>query len=227
VLTDTLSALAPELKAKYGSIFLLDISQFRSSIELGSQILLRAMTRSEFNLFSEMFLIDPVAAVNYVIKNNVYGLDFPDLYLAGIDEYICAAISKISGFSSADSLVEGVEYGRANAKTLESAITMYICKAFPSLSPSDVDNMTLNQQMKYVSMAEIMIGQELPYEDFLNPKKPKASKPPRHIMEPPPPDPRFKHSAVNQQAEETHEHVVVTKDNIHEVMKQTREIFRG
>lgn len=235
-----LRKIIPGLKEKYGSIYALDVSEFKVADEGLDVILIRAMSRLQFNAFTESFLLDPVEAVRILILTNSFGYEDAalDLMKAGIDEFICSAISTVSGFASEESLAEGVEYGRKYASSLEAAITMYICKAFPKLTPEDVDAMTLETQMRYVAMAEQMLGREVPYMDYLHPKptKKKSVVPDHVLREPPMQDyqysyggqqrPQFERSKQMPRAEE-HEEVVVTPDNLQDVIKQSQEIFRG
>ena len=192
------------------------------------------MTRAEFNSFTDNFLRHPICAVNYLIDTVVIYKQYSlDTYLAGIDEYICKAVSDISGFSSMNSLVGSLDKYRKMAQTLESAVTIYICKAFPSLTPEDVDNMTMEDQIRYVTLAEHLIGKELPFSDFFAPKKKKKNKGQRIAEQvraaneapPPLPPPRKGVRSFQSTKDEENKHVVVTPENLKEIMNETREIF--
>lgn len=235
MLPSSIRSTVPGLKAKYGSVYALDVTEFGLTVAL-DVVLIRAMSRAEFNNFSYNFSLDPVHAVKDLVDSCVISPINLDGAKAGIDEYICSAISLVSGFASEESLAQGVEDGRTHARSLEAAITIYICKAFPTFNPKDVDNMTLEEQMKYVGLAEQMLGKELPYAEYLNPTKPKKKKPniPNHVWEdaaaaapmgpPPPPSPQFEHSHGGSTEDEA---VVVTPDNLARVMAETRDIFGG
>lgn len=221
----------PELRAKYKNIYVIDISRF-DVIKLCPFLVVRPMTRAEFNSFTDNFLRHPIFAVNYLIDTVVIYKQYKlDTYLAGIDEYICKVVSDISGFSSMGSLVSSLDKYRKMAQTLESAVTLYICKAFPSLTPEDVDNMTMEDQMRYVTLAEHLVGKELPFADFFSPKKKKKDKGKRIVdqvmsrQESNLPQPERGVRSFQSTKQEEHKHVIVTPDNLKEIMNETREIF--
>jgi len=227
-----LQELLPALRAKHKNIYVIDISRFDMN-KLCPFLVVRPMTRAEFNSFTDNFLRHPICAVNYLIDTIVVYKKYAlDTYLAGIDEYICKAVSDISGFSSMGSLVTSLDKYRKMAQTLESAVTIYICKAFPSLTPEDVDNMTMEDQIRYVTLAELLLSKELPFADFFSPKKKKKDKGKRIVDQvmsrqenQPLPPPRKGTRSFQSEKQEEHTHVVVTPDNLKEIMKETREIF--
>lgn len=230
MLKASLQELLPALKGSYGSIYFLDISAFAIEEGLNSHVLIRAMSRVEFNSFTDAFTSNPVEAVRKLIATHTYGAELIDEFKAGIDEFICSAVSLVSGFASEEALAQGVEEGRTYAQSLEAAITMYICKAFNSYKPSDVDNMTLEEQMKLVAMAEQMTGRELPYEDYLDDKPKHAKAKPVQPVRPPINE-EYRHSHGGhqpvQQMPEQDDHTVVTAANLHEQIARSQEIFSG
>lgn len=231
ILSQKLREIIPQLRSKYGTIYLLDVSTFSS--ELGATLLLRPMTRIEFNNFTNNYLIEPVTTVRdlwsrCVLHSTVTNLDKCN---AGIDEFLIRTLSMISGFAEEQDIINGVNESRQYARTLEAAITIKICKAFPGITPIDVENMTFEQQMKYVSMAEIMLGQELNYMAFLHPEKEEkvnrqVNKPPRRFLDNAPPIPQgFMSAGGAPQAEPGDKHVVVTKENLLDVIKESNKVF--
>lgn len=228
----------PRLRELHGSIYLLDLTEFHVN-KLTSCAVIRPLTRREFNSFTEDYLLDPIASTSLLVKKCVLALSHDlhdenwENWLAGLDEYIVTAVSQVSGFSSEDTLAEGIEVSRDNAQSLESVITVFICKAFPKYSPSDVDNMTFEEQMRLASLAEVLIGIPIPYEEFFGGKKDKESSQPQrpHIPVPdgmmshgaqPPPNPR-----LNRPPSMPDREVVVTSDNLADIMRETQEIFSG
>lgn len=165
-----------ELKAKYESIYLVDITKLKLDNKLTlDSVIVRPLTRSEFNYFNSIKDSDTDAVAEQIISlcilypdNFITDTEFSSHILPGTDTALFKAIISISGFSSEKSLADAVKEYRNYATTLEAAITMTICKAFPRYIPSDIDNMTFDQQMKLVSMAEQILGTELPYENWLN-----------------------------------------------------------
>lgn len=217
-----------QLKEIYNSIYLVDTRQFVVDNLAFSHMVIRPLTRREFNLIGDQE--DKV-----VSKCLVYPPNLEHEYLAGLDSYIFKAVLKISGFNTQEQLIIGINNGRSQAATLESCITLFICKAFPSISPIDVDNMDFEEIAKYASMAELSLGKEIPYDQFLNPekykKKKKISKDDgrerliarrQAINNLPQP----KHEEVYQAPEPTEE-VIITKNNFLEEQKKLMGIING
>lgn len=167
-----LISVLPELKSKYTSVYLLDISKFRLTPLAPGYVLIRPLTRREFNLYSSLVGIDPTLCIDRIISCSLLWPDkIVDDYLAGIDDYISRAVYNISGFTSEEQLAIGIQEGRGYAGTLEACITMFICKAFPAMRPSDVDGLSFEEIMRYASMAEQLLQMPIPYEHFLYPEK--------------------------------------------------------
>lgn len=164
--------LIESLRDKYKYLYQLDLSSLRLKNIAPDYAVIRPMTRREFNCIS----LDPERSVQAILSKCLLYPDidkYAEAYSAGIDSVIAASVNKISGFLNETSLLEGVLAYRDYAKSLEATIIMFICKAFPSCSVEDVDNMYFEEQMRLAAMAEQVIGQPIPYDEFLNPKKEK------------------------------------------------------
>lgn len=166
------------LKDKYKFIYLLDLRNLRLSENdlTPGYVVIRPMTRREFNFYSTDAYMSAEKTIEQIINRCVvwperFNINDPDLcYAFGIDKYLSRAIIKVSAFADEHILLEGVEYSRIYARTMESIITMMICRAFPSYTPEEIDNMPFHEQIKLVGMAEQMTGYEVPYMDILHPE---------------------------------------------------------
>lgn len=195
-----------DLQRIHKEIYLLDISFFTK--ELGSCVAIRPLTRSEFNLYKD--ISDYHTIRDIVNLCSTFLCEINDHTLAGVDYAIAKAIVTISGYNNKDSLVDKINHNRSYSKTLEGSITIFICKAFPSLTPIEIDNMNLSDQMKLLCMAEQLLCKEFPFEFFIKDR-----------LEPSgiPKEPQGKQFA-NSAGPGAGKHVVVDKGNLHKIMRQ-------
>lgn len=229
-----LKEFVKELKEKHRYLYLVDISDFANS-KLTSSAIVRPLTRREFSFYSELEGHEVERAI--VDACVLYpDTDLLDECTLGIDNYLSRAVLNISGFSSEDTLIDGVIEAREEAKSLESAITIYICKAFPKYTPDDVDDMTFMEQMRLVALAEQIIGEPLEYEMFLDPegyeknKKREANQlPPQQLTQPERVEEfRRRHAPpVPEGYESVGTDNMVTESNLHQQMQEMRDIFGG
>lgn len=217
-----IASIIAEAKLKYNTLYLIDTSYF--SGVASSYMVIRPLTRREFNLYIPLLDKEPDEIIPTILdKCVIYPDKIPDHYLAGIDSSICRAIVNVSGFLKEEDLAKAVIEYRGYAASLEARLTMYICKAFPSISPDQVDNMDFQEIIKLASLAEQMIGNEIPYNDFLNPKKPKKKRKPseRNIL----PPPKQGQESFQSTQEVTESNITVTKENFWEAQKQLSDIL--
>lgn len=93
-----------------------------------------------------------------------------DEWLAGTVESLGDSIIEASGWSSVEATVEGIHLARQEATSLDSAILAFICKAFPSIHPRDLQKMTLLETQIMLARAEMILGQPLDLQMFLDPE---------------------------------------------------------
>ena len=60
---------------------------------------------------------------------------------------------------------------RQLATQVQSIMEMYICTAFPSLRPSDIELMTMEEQLDLFAKAEKAIGKEVDFDEAIGPGK--------------------------------------------------------
>jgi hypothetical protein len=94
-----------------------------------------------------------------------------DLWLAGSVVAIVDSIIEVSGWSNVNALVETMKVARVQAMSLEGLVITYICKAFPSITPNDVSDMSLLEQCDLLAKAEVILQAPIDFDAILNPKK--------------------------------------------------------
>lgn len=102
---------------------------------------------------------------------------------AGQYEEMAVLLVKGSGFDEKRSLLEAQGHGRSMASTPFSAAQMFICKAFPGMSPAEVARLPVLETFRLVGMAEHMLGSDgqplqFPLRDFFGDQKPKGARAP-------------------------------------------------
>jgi hypothetical protein len=166
------------LKERYHYVYLLDVTSIRLSEDelTPGYLVIRPLTRREFNFYCTESYLEPEKTTEQLVERCVvwphnFRINNPDYkYSFGIDSFLTRAIVNVSAFASENILLEGVEYSRTYARTMEAIITMMICRAFPRYTPEDVDNMPFHEQIKLVGMSEQMTGYEVPYMEILHPE---------------------------------------------------------
>lgn len=218
------------LKKSHKVLYYLDISSFCTDKLVSPGLIFRPLSRREFNFFSDEIKIDPIDTISNIIKKCVIypEIDEYDL-LAGIDEYVYNAIILYSGFQSEDVLADAVDRHRKYATSLEAAITMFICKAFPRYTPSDIDEMPLEEIIYLASLSEQILNIELKYLDYLHPELVKKDNhiPNKHkeLL------PKYKSQSyinpkLRNQADEPYE-TVITRENAAKEMAKMAEFLNG
>lgn len=146
--------------------------------------LFRALTAVEFDQFEyEETLFGPEAyerGLSVVAEEVVRAaLIYPDrpwnknpihLVSPGHFEACWKRVIEVSGFGSEDGLKQGLQYGRQQANTVLGAVQAFICRAMPRYSPLDIAELPWLDQVRLLGMAEVLLGQEFPLKDILNPQ---------------------------------------------------------
>ena len=98
---------------------------------------------------------------------------------AALPDVIAQCIIETSGFDSKENFTTLLAQSRTSATSVEAGIEIFICKAFPGISPWDVQNMNLYQQMEMLGKAEVALGTELPITDGEQKGSMKGRRPPK------------------------------------------------
>ena len=138
-------------------------------VEIGdNSYIYRLLTRGEyFNLLS-LQKLDPAGASDILLEicmlHPEYVKDVMDDRLAGEVDFVIQSIIKSSGFSNGDNLIKDIDVERNNIGMLDNQIVLTICKAFPQLTPDDIDKLNYHQLLYYLVLAEEILGVKLNIE---------------------------------------------------------------
>ena len=140
----------------------------------GRDFLFRPLTYSEYELVCDLekYLEGPYIN-DTILRMCILYTDFQ----GGLHEYIekgkCMSIDKLaqvildcSGFQNQEHFVILVHKARQSTLELDSIMQMYSCAIF-KISPEEYNNMTLEEQIKYFTMAEQIAGQHIDLEGIL------------------------------------------------------------
>ena len=148
-------------KREYRNIFLLKINE--------NIYIYRSLSKSEYSSLLAVSSIEKDLDTEDIIFSEC--LLFPkykkgmfDNYLAGEVESVLAAITSVIGFSATDQFVDDVDLSRSKLGSLENQIVILICKAFPHLTLSDIDNFTYEELLRYMVISEEILGMKITIE---------------------------------------------------------------
>lgn len=143
-----------DLKSRWPNIY---------SVKMGkSYFIFRLLSRKEFGVVIDLQNYKTGSEEDYIFETCVLypKISSEDLnnMLAGIVPEIVKVIVKMSGFSSSDSLVFCIEASRTMMTLADNQMTVVICKAFPHLTPEDVNNFDIQKLTYYLALAEQILG---------------------------------------------------------------------
>jgi bifunctional DNA-binding transcriptional regulator/antitoxin component of YhaV-PrlF toxin-antitoxin module len=134
------------------------------TVKINSEIfLVRALTKKEFLKVSKIQDEDSSKAEEEVLRAAVLSPDMSDIrtidnMLAGTAIGLVNSIINLSGFASPDTFLEKIEENRELMENLDNQIIILICRAFPHIKPSDLDNFNIQKICYYLSLAEKILG---------------------------------------------------------------------
>ena len=138
-------------------------------VKIGDNLyIFRTLTRGEyFNLLS-LQTHKLIETSDFLLKMCLlypkYDKDIFDNTLAGEVDYLVKNITELSGFASGDNLIKDIEKEINNIGMLDNQIVLTICKAFPQLTPDDIDKLNYHQLLHYLVLAEEILGVKLNIE---------------------------------------------------------------
>ena len=151
------SAEILEWKHKYYNIYYLKIGN--------QEYIFRLLTKSEYlALYFVQFHISSEAEDILLDKCVLYPImdrEQRNNLLAGEVMTLVDKILSLSGFSNIDNIKQDLDKEREKIQLLDNQIVLIICKAFPHITPSDIDNFDYPTILHYVSLAEELIGTKL------------------------------------------------------------------
>jgi hypothetical protein len=151
------SAEILEWKQKYKSVFYQVIA--------GHEFIYRLLTKGEYlALYFIQFHISEKAEDMLLEKCLLYPRlekEQFDNMSAGIVATLVEKILSMSGFSDLEKIKDDLEKERNNLQLLDNQIVLMICKAFPHITPSDIDNFDYPTIIHYVTLAEAILNTKL------------------------------------------------------------------
>jgi hypothetical protein len=147
-------------KKKYENIYYLKI--------LSNIYIYRALSREEYNILlnsTKLFGGDiSDLLLNQCLLYHGFDESIFDNKSAGEVEVLSGHIMRCSGFSETEAFFDDIKKHRESLNNLESQIIILICKAFPQLTPSDINKLTYDQILRYLTISESILDVKLDIE---------------------------------------------------------------
>ena len=159
-----ISDLAGEIrkfKELYRSVYMLQVGE--------TVFIFRTLTKMEYEMYFSLYSRSPNedprdAVLGMCLLHPVFDVDTFNNMLAGTVEKLFESIMSCSGFSDPDRIAADIENARNSLSSLESQIAILICKAFPHLQLSSIDNMTYDEIVRYLAISESILDIKLNLE---------------------------------------------------------------
>ncbi len=138
-------------------------------IEIGNNsYMYRLLTRGEYFSILSLQEHNLIETSDVLLKMCLlypkYDKDVLGIRLAGEIDFIVQSIIGLSGFSNGDNLLKDIEAERNNIGMLDNQIVLTICKAFPQLTPDNIDKLNYHQLLHYLVLAEAILDVKLNIE---------------------------------------------------------------
>lgn len=198
-----LAVKLPELRAQHPDLLVVGL--------FSNAYVIRPLTWREFRSYSQT----PVNELSFDQLDEMIalGMLWPDKLAdtapAGIDTSLCSAILTHSAYDNSDSLVEGLNAAREQAKEIERIVVSTICRAFGAYKISDVYNMDFYEMILLYAMAEEHLGIRLGIGDQEDPE------PSEHNVDPSSSDGQLMRGHMESQAQSN-----MTKEQIMSVRER-------
>lgn len=160
----------PDWKREHKVLFALPVRPYPDQTEV---TIFRPLTREEIQYIeSTSEYMDEWWAEGWMIGHcllypNPYALDE---WEAGAVDFLGRQILEASGWASVEAITSGLGVARQEASTLDSAILVYLLKAFPQLRLEEIQAMDFATVLRYLALAEVVIGQPLNVQMWLDPE---------------------------------------------------------
>jgi hypothetical protein len=146
-----------EWKRKYASIYYLKIGNH--------EYVFRLLTKGEYlALYFVQFHISSEAEdilLDKCILYPTFSREQRGNLLAGEVTTLVDKILSLSGFSDIENIKADLDKERLKIQLLDNQIVLVICKAFPHITPTDIDNFDYPTTLHYISLAEELLGTKL------------------------------------------------------------------
>lgn len=124
----------------------------------------RLLTFSEFDTFSKIARLgdvsDLVVRTTLLYPREPWDKNPIQRVEAGFFEEVAGMIIDSSGFENKKGMFAGLGEGRTLSNTIYGAAQMFICKAFPGVTPELIGRMTMPEMFRYLAMSEQMLSVE-------------------------------------------------------------------
>jgi hypothetical protein len=155
-------------KKEYGNVYSINIC--------GIQYIYRSLSKGEFAALLAVSERNVSMDLDDVIFSECllypdYSSGMFDNDKAGGPHALYQAITNTIGFSVTDKFIDDVEKSRTSLGNLENQIVILVCKAFPHLTLSDIDNLTYDELLRYLTISEAILDVKI------NIEKPSSTKP--------------------------------------------------
>lgn len=156
-----------EWKSKYRNVYYLNVR--------GKEYIFRLLTKGEY--ISIYFLQSHLGAhsEDVILLKCIL---FPDITVEKMDnlnageiDSILGNILKLSGFSNFENIKQDLDTERGKVGILDSQIVVLICKAFPRITPSDIEQFDYPTILYHVALAEELLSTKLEITDHEKPGK--------------------------------------------------------
>ncbi len=141
-------------------------------------IIVRPLTRREFITVMDLQDYMQTMVDDFVFNTCVLypelSRDDKDNMLAGTVSGVIDSILALSGFASPEGLSKLLDENRSTMGLADSQIIVAICKAFPHITPEEINKFNIQKITYYLALAEQILGISM---DLNQSKKQKASGP--------------------------------------------------
>ena len=138
----------------------------------GRDFLVRPLTYSEYSLVLDLensldgpVINDIIVRMATLFIEDVVVDDWLEEAMPASPDSLAEVIIKNSGFQDEGVFLETLRKKRETATEFQSIIQMYICSVF-RVSPNDVLNMTMEEQLDLFAKAEHMLGKPIDLEEM-------------------------------------------------------------
>ena len=151
------SAKILEWKEKYKNIYYYKVGNQEYIFRLLSKNEFLAMYFMQFHISVEA---EDLLLEKCVLYPELKKLEWDDL-MAGEVALVITQILALSGFSNLENIKKDLDKERDSVRLLDNQIVIIICKAFPHITPSEIDNFDYPTILHYVALAEALLDTKL------------------------------------------------------------------
>jgi transcriptional regulator with XRE-family HTH domain len=139
----------------------------------GLELIFRPLTFDEYETLMGLESYIDEAAINDCILDIAVlfctkGSNWIKSYSRAFEiDHIAQKILDVSGFRNKQTFYRLLKEKRALAKEVQSLIEIYICTAFKAISPLELKNMSLEEQVELLAKAEEALGKPIDFHKIL------------------------------------------------------------